>query len=303
MLLSLIRALKFSLQDISRNVWLSIVTITILLLAMFSINTLILTRAISDNAVRAVKEKVDLSLYLKSEALESKIFELKLKVNALDRVKSVRYISKQEALDSFREKNKNNPEILQALFELGKNPLSPSLIISPSEVDVVPDLIEELKSLDSNIIESRDFADNRMILEKIDNITKRIDDVGIFIIIVFIITSLLVIYNSIKVAVYTHKKEIEIMRLVGASNNFIYLPFLLSSIIYTLVASLIIISITFPLLGILQPYLEVFFVDYSINVISYFVNNFWSIFGWQFLGITLINVLASYLAVKKYAKV
>lgn len=303
MLLSLIRALKFSLQDISRNVWLSIVTITILLLAMFSINTLILTRAISDNAVRAVKEKVDLSLYLKSEALESEIFELKLKVNASDRVKSVRYISKQEALDSFRERNKNNPEILQALFELGKNPLSPSLIISPSEVETVPELIEELKSLDSNIIESRDFADNRMILEKIDNITKRIDDIGIFIIAVFIITSLLVIYNSIKVAVYTHKKEIEIMRLVGASNNFIYLPFLLSSIIYTLVASLIIISITFPLLGILQPYLEVFFVDYSINVVSYFVNNFWSIFGWQFLGITLINVLASYLAVKKYAKV
>ncbi len=303
MLLSLLRVLKFSLQDISRNIWLSIVTITIIILAMFSINTLILTRAISDNAVDAIKEKVDLSLYVKSDALESDIFDLRLRVSALDKVKSVRYISKQEALDSFREKNENNPEILQALLELGKNPLSPSLVISPRDVNSVADLIEELKSLDSNIIESRDFNDNRMILEKIDSITSRVDEIGLFIIIIFVITSLLVIYNSIKVAVYTHKREIEIMRLVGASNVFIYAPFLLSSFIYTLIATLIIVSLTLPLLGILQSYLEVFFVGYSINVVSYFVENFALIFGLQFLGISLVNVLASYLAVKKYANI
>lgn len=303
MILSLLRALKFSLQDISRNVWLSIVTITILILAMFSINTLILTRVISFNAVDAIKGKIDLSLYLKSEASEKDIFDLKLKVNALEKVKAVKYVSKQDALDSFREKNKNNPEVLQALLELGKNPLSPSLIISPKEIDDVPVLIEELKSLDSDIIESRDFNDNRLILEKIDNITNRINDVGFFIISIFIITSLLVIYNSIKVAVYTHKKEIEIMRLVGASNIFVYAPFLLSAFIYTFIASLVIIIISFPLLGILQPYLEVFFVGYSVNVVSYFVDNFWLIFGVQFLGISFVNIIASYLAIKKYAKV
>lgn len=303
MMVSLLRALKFSLQDISRNVWLSIITITILILAMFSINTLILTKAISTSAVDAIKEKVDLSLYLKNDAQESDIFALQLKVNALERVKEVQYISKQEALDSFRDKNKDNPEILQALLELGRNPLSPSLVISPQDPNNVPDLIEELRALDSNIIESRDFNDNRMILEKINNITKRIDEVGLVIIIIFIITSLLVIYNSIKVAIYTHKKEIEIMRLVGASNSFIYLPFLLSSFIYTLIATVIIILVSFPLLGILQPYLEVFFVGYSINVVSYFVNNFLLIFGVQFLAIAFINVAASYIAVRRYSKV
>jgi cell division transport system permease protein len=303
MFLYLLRALKFSLQDISRNVWLSVVTITILILAMFSINTLILTRAISDNAVNAIKEKVDLSLYLDSESSESEIFELRLRISALERVRAVHYISRQDALDSFRERNKDNPEVLQALLELGRNPLSPSLVISPQNPNDVPDLIEELRAIDSPIIESRDFNDNRMILEKIDNITNRVDDVGFFVIAVFIITSLLVIYNSIKVAVYTHKKEIEIMRLVGASNSFIYAPFLMSSLIYTLVATLVLIIISFPLLGILQPYLEVFFVDYSINIVSYFVDNFWLIFGAQFLGISLVNVLASYLAVKKHAKV
>lgn len=303
MFLSFLRILKFSLQDISRNVWLSVVTITILVLSMLSINTLILLRAISDNAVVAIKEKIDLSLYLKPDAPESEILELKNKINSMERVRAVKYTSKQEALNFFRDKNKNNPEILQAILELGKNPLSPSLVIVPENVDMIPDLIEELRAIDSNIVESRDFSDNRVLLEKINAITDRISDVGFFIILVFIITSLLVVYNSIKVAVYTQKREIEIMRLVGASNSFIYLPFLFSAVIYTLMAILIIISVSFPLLGILQPYLELFFVDYNINVVSYFVENVWTIFGWQFVGISIVNVIASYLAVSKYAKV
>ncbi len=303
MLLSFLRILKFSLQDISRNIWLSVVTVTILILSMLSINTLILLRAISDNAVVAIKEKIDLSLYLKPDSPESEILELKNRINSMERVRLVKYTSKQEALNFFRDKNKNNPEILQAILELGKNPLSPSLVIVPEDVEMIPDLIEELRAIDSNIIESRDFSDNRILLEKINTITDRISDVGFFIILVFIITSLLVVYNSIKVAVYTQKREIEIMRLVGASNSFIYLPFLFSAVIYTLMATLIMISVSFPLLGILQPYLELFFVDYNINVVSYFVENVWFIFGWQFIGISVVNVLASYLAVSKYAKV
>lgn len=300
---SFLRILKFSVQDISRNIWLSVITITILILAMFSINTLILTKTISANAIDAIKNKINISLYLTSNASEAEIFYLKDKIMAMDRVKDVKYISKQEALDSFRANNENNEEILQALTELGQNPLSPSLIINPKNADEVADLIEELKVLDSEIIESRDFADNSLILERINNITNRINDIAIIIIAVFIITSLLVIYNSIKVAIYTHKKEIEIMRLVGASNIFIHAPYLISSLIYTLVASLIIICITFPLLSIAQPYLEVFFVGYNINVVQYFSTHFFSIFGIQFLGIAIINMVASYLAVRKYSKI
>ncbi len=300
---SFLRILKFSVQDISRNIWLSVITVTILILAMFSINTLILTKTISASAIDAIKNKINISLYLTSNASEAEIFYLKDKIMAMDRVKDVKYISKQEALDSFRANNENNEEILQALTELGQNPLSPSLIINPKNADEVADLIEELKVLDSEIIESRDFADNSLILERINNITNRINDIAIIIIAVFIITSLLVIYNSIKVAIYTHKKEIEIMRLVGASNIFIHAPYLISSLIYTLVASLIIICITFPLLSIAQPYLEVFFVGYNINVVKYFSSHFLSIFGIQFLGIAIINIIASYLAVRKYSKI
>ena len=302
-MLSLYRIIKFSFQDIVRNVWLTIVTVTILLLALFSINTLITVRLISDNAVAAIKEKIDISLYLKPETAETEIMALKAKIASSPLVKNVLYVSKQSAIDAFRQKYQNNPEILSALKELGRNPLSPSLMIVPANFDESELVINNLKMIDSPIIESRDFSDNTAILGKINSITKRVNQVGFFIIFVFILTSLLVVYNAIRVAIYTHRQEIEIMRLVGASNFFIYMPYLFSAFVYALLSCLIIISIFYPFLTLLQPYLETFFTGYNINILSYFVDNFLYIFGTQFLVVLVINVIASLFAVRKYARI
>jgi cell division transport system permease protein len=160
-----------------------------------------------------------------------------------------------------------------------------------------------LKRLDSDIIESRNFSDNATITKKIDYITNKINEAGLFVIIVFSLTSLLVIYNTIKVAIYTHRREIEIMRLVGASRSFIVAPFLVSAVIYSLIATLVITSIFFPFLSLLQPYLEVFFTGYNINIVSYFISNFWAIFGIEFLAAAFASAIASALAVRKYSKI
>ena len=302
-MLTLYRIIKFSFQDIARNIWLSAATVIILLLALFSINTRITIRVTSDSATLAIKEKIDIALYIKAETPETEILSLKDSISKMERVKSVTYISQEEALADFREKYKNNQEILAALKELGRNPLSPSLVIFPNNLDEAGLLINELRMIDNSIIESRDFSDNTVVLNKINSITKKINEVGFFIIAVFILTSLLVIYNTIRVTIYTHRQEIEIMRLVGASNTFIYLPYVFSAFVYTLLSTLIIIAIFYPFLTLLQPYLEVFFMGYNINILAYFINNFWSIFGFQFLAILVINVLASLVAVRRYAKV
>lgn len=302
-MLSLYRIIKFSFQDIARNIWLTIVTITILLLALFSINTLLTVRVVSDNAVVAVRDKINISLFIKADTPESEIIALKAKISNSDKVKSINYISQQSALEVFREKYKNNQSVLNALKELGRNPLSPSLTIIPNNFASSDLLINELKMIDNPIIESRDFSDNTVILEKINNITKRVNEVGLFIIIIFVLTSLLVVYNAIRVAIYTHRQEIEIMRLVGASNFFIFMPYVVSCFIYTLLSILIVISVFYPFLSLLQPYLEVFFMGYSVNILSYFVDNFVLIFGVQFGVVLLINVIATLFAVRKYAKV
>lgn len=297
------RIIKFSLQDIARNIWLTIVTITILLLALFSINTLITVRLISDGAVTAIKEKMDISLYIKAETEEPAILELRDFILSSPRVKEVLYISKEEAINSFREKYANNQAILAALKELGRNPLSPSLTVIPQDFNDSGLVINELRVLDSAIIESRDFSDNTAILERINAITKRVSEVGLFIISIFILTSLLVVYNAIRVAIYTHRQEIEIMRLVGASNVYIYLPYLFSAFIYALVSVAVIIALFYPFLSLLQPYLEAFFLSGNIRILAYFVDNFYLVFGGQFLVVLFINAVASTFAVRKYARI
>lgn len=301
-MLSFLRIIKFSLQDITRNIWLSIVTITILLLALLSINTMLTVQTVSDNAVNAVKEKIDISLYLNADASENDISALRNQINGMPEVKLIVYTSKQAALESFRSKYRDNPEILQALRELGNNPLSPSLAITPSNFEETTNLVNALRQIDSDIIESRDFSDNTAIVNKIQSITKRISEVSLVIILIFVLTSLLVVYNSIRVAVYTHKREIEIMRLVGASNYFIYMPFLFSAFIYAVISILLMISIFYPFLTLFQPYLEVFLAGYNVNLVTYFVNNFWFIFGAQFGVILFITLVASFFAVRKYAR-
>jgi cell division transport system permease protein len=240
---------------------------------------------------------------LKPDTVESEIIALKNKIAASPKVKNVIYTSKQSAIDSFRAKYENDPTVLAALKELGKNPLSPSLTVIPNNFDESNLVINDLKMLNNSIIESRDFSDNATILNKISNITKRVNEAGLGLILIFVLTSLLVVYNAIRVAIYTHRQEIEIMRLVGASNFFIYMPYVFSALVYALLSVLIIISVFYPFLTLLQPYLEAFFMGYNVNILAYFVDNFWFIFGAQFLAVLVINIVASLFAVRKYARV
>lgn len=302
-LLSFARIIKFSFQDISRNIWLSIVTITILILALFTINMLLVVKVVEQSAISAIEEKMDISLYLNPNSKENEIIALKTKINSLEEVKNISYISKTDALAYFIEKNKNKSEILEALKELKENPLSASLRIEPKKVEMATSLINKIDKIDDELIESHTFSDHKIILNKINSITKKVSKIGLFISIIFILITLLVIYNSIKIAIYTHKKEIGIMRLVGASNIFIYMPFLLSNIIYAFAGILAILIIFYPFLSILQPYLETFFVGHNVNLISYFNDNFLYIFGTQFLAITTITMLASLIAIRKYTKI
>ncbi len=302
-LISVFRAIKFSFQDIGRNIWLSVVTVTILVLALFTVNMLLVVDVISKAAVKSVKERIDVNIYLKPEASEEKIKALAAKIEDIKSVKSVKYISSAKALADFQVKHRKDPEILAALRELGKNPLSPVLVIKPRNVEQSSKFIADLDKIQADIIESRDFEDHKLVLAKIDAITKKINDAGIFISSVFILITILLVYNSVRVAIYTHRREIRIMRLVGASNWFIRLPYIFSSLIYTVCGLAIMLAAFFPFLNLLQPYLETFFVNYHINIVEYFKAGFFNIFGLELAALALVNIIASLIAVNKYSRV
>jgi len=303
MFISFFRAIKFSVQDVVRNIWLSLVTIIILVLTLFTVNMLLVVKVVGQTAVDAIKEKIDVNLFLKNDAPEDRIEALKMKISSLSEVKSVEYISKDAAMEEFRMRHQENPEILDALKELGKNPLTPTLVIKPTNMDVFDKLINQLNIIEDDIIESRNFANYKTMLDKINNITIKVSNAALGLSSIFIFITLLVIYNSVRVAIYTHRKEITIMRLVGASNWFIQLPYIFSSIIYTFFGVAIVMLLFWPFLNLLQPYLETFFVSYNVNLVQYFYGNILTIFGIQFLVAAAINILASLIAVRRYSKI
>lgn len=302
-LLSFARVIKFSVQDIGRNIWLSAITVVILILALFTINMLLVIDVISNASIETIKNKIDFSVYLKTDAEESEIMALKAKISNIDYVKEVRYISKAEALADFEVKHQGDSDILEALRELGKNPLSPSLIINPKTINEFDKLIIEINKIEDDIIESRNFDDHKIMISKIMEITDKISEIGMIISLIFILITILLVYNSIRVAIYTHRREIKIMRLVGASNWFIRAPFLFSSVIYTVFGILAIVGVFYFFINLLQPYIETFFIDYDINLIKHFNDNFIKIFGLQFLIALIVNMFASLIAVGKYSKV
>lgn len=303
MFISLFRAIRFSFQDIARNVWLSVVTVIILVLALFSINLLLAVQVISQAAVDTVRDKIDVSLYLRTDAPESDILALRAQISAIDNVREVIYVSKQQALEDFQTKHQNNPDIIDALRELDSNPLTPSLIIRPENVDTYDQLINELNKISNPIIERRNFDDHTLMLEKINTITDRISEAGLVASILFLLITLLVLYNTIRVAIYTHRQEIAIMRLVGASGWFIRSPFLISSVLYTLIGMVIVTILFYFFLTLLQPYLETFFLDYDFDIMTYFAQNFWKLFLVEAAGAIFVNMAASLVAVRKYSNV
>lgn len=303
MLISFYRALKFSVKDIFRNIWLSVVTIIILVLALFSINLLLVVQVISRAAIDTVRDRVDVGLYLKADAPESDVLSLRAQISGLDNVREVVYISKQQALEDFQAKQKNNPDILAALRELDTNPLSPSLIIRPQDVNRYDSLIAGLNKISSPIIESRNFDDHKLMLDKINAITDKVSQAGFFVTLLFVFITLLVLYNTIRVAIYTHRAEIGIMRLVGGSDWFIRSPFIISSLIYSLVGIVITTVLFYFFLVLLQPYLETFFANYNFDIIDYFKSNFFQFFILELIGAAVINIIASLVAVKKYSNI
>ncbi len=303
MFTSTFRVIKFSFQDFFRNFWLSFVTLTILILALFSINLLIIFQVIANSAISAIQDKVDIALYFKPEIKEEQILNVQNYLQGLSQVKSVDYISKEQALVNFKSKHQENEQIISSLEELEQNPLGASLIITAKNPNDYPVILETLSEPQyDNMIESKDFDDHKQVIERITGITKRVSTAVLFVALVFTFISILIIFNAIRMAIYTHREEIIAMKLVGATNWFVQAPFLLQGIIFAFFALVISIIITYPLLGFIQPYL-VMLLETNFNIVNYFNQNFAMIFGLEFLGAILINLISSYLAVNRYVRI
>ena len=187
-------------------------------------------------------------------------------------IKKVDYVSKDDALADFKKNNADNPIILQSLEEIGDNPLLGSLVVkanNPTDYDSVANYISSAPFKDD--IARINYGKNKEVIDKLNNLVTEIRRIGLSLALLFSFIAILITFNTIRITIYTHKQEIEVMRLVGASNFYIRMPFIFEGITYGIIASIISMIFLLVTVKFAAPYISKLIPSESL-VVFYFTN-------------------------------
>jgi len=302
MLTSFKRVIKSGWINFSRTPWLTTATIFIMIMAISLITTLYLFRGMSDFIIKDLQAKVDISVYFNKDISEKEILNAKDELSKLAEVKEVEYVSSDQALETFMERYKNNPLVLETLSEVGENPLSASLDIKVFEAPQYENLVSYLEgSSFQNKIEKIDYQEKKPVLDKLFSITSLLNKGGIGLSLILAFLTILVAFNTTRMAIYNSREEISVQRLVGGSNWFIRGPYIIQGTIVGFFATLICLVIFTILCLTLSVKLEIFYPGFSVS--KYFTSHlFWIILIQLITGIGL-GIVSSLIAIRKYLRV
>ncbi len=296
------RIIKFSLQDIVRNMSLSFMTVLILILMLLSINTLIIVRVLTDRSITSVKDQIDVSIYFDPAATPEKIEEVRGFVASMPEVTEERFLDKEQVLAEFKKTYSENSEIIQSLEELGGNPLGSTLIVKTREPRDYEKIIKALSVPEyENIIEAKTFGDTETAIDRIQTITTQVERFTYALTALFAIIAFVIIFNTIRVAIYTQRAEIGIKRLVGATNWFISGPYLVESLVFSVVSMVVTTVTVWFTLKFLDPYVSVIFESEAI-LTDYFTSHILFLLGIQFGTVFLLTLFSSMLAMRRYLR-
>jgi cell division transport system permease protein len=297
------RLLISAFKDLSRNIWLNAATVIIMVISLFTVTVMLAVDAIGNHALSALQEKIDITIQFKDHADEVKIMELKKDLEERGDVKNVEYISKDQALINFRETHKDDKSINESLDELGDNPLFGVLNVKSNALSQYKDIDAYVVGNENykDIIEKVNFKENEKAIDNFSSVLKTVKDGIVGLSVLFIIIGIMVAFNTIRLAMYAHKTEIEIMRLVGAGNWYIRMPFIIEGVIFGIVSCFVAIALMFPAVSYVSPRIMQFIPGFDLN--NYFVSNLYDITMLLLsMGIGL-GVLSSVIAIRRYLKI
>ena len=303
------RIFKNARENMMRSKLLTTATILIISLIFFVFNLMLALNIAAESVIEQVGEKLDVSVEVRSEVENYTVQTFVQTLKKRPEVKEVVYVDKDEALSRFGKKYPNVISFLDR-HQL-ENPLPGTIRIVTSDVGKNNALIDFLQQPQFNlIINQQKLSGNleqKVRNEKILNITEFIKKTGIWLNIVFALVTFLIIFNSININIHTHKKEIHIMKLVGAKHHFIRGGFILEGVFYAVFGLLI----SFGLSKIILSYLTKNLLTVISNenllaglnaILFHFEDGLWLTFGWQLLAATLAGLISSYLAIELYLK-
>ena len=305
--ITLERIIKNGFINFGRNIWLAVaaiammaITLTILLFAIIANSTF--THTIDD-----LTSHIDVVEYLKDDVSQTQRDNQITQLRNLPNVESVKYTSKAEALRAYIKLNANNPTLLAAISETD-NPLPASITIKPTDPNKIQDIQNFLDKPAQKALQSDPTSysgDRKAAIDKITSATHFFQQAGIVGIVVFIIISMLIIFNTIRMAIFNRRDELIIMRLLGASTAFIRGPFVVETMLYGAVAAAISLTICCALFRVASSTLQasslgLLDIGYSSK---YFSDHLFSILTIQMLVGILIGAASSGIATRRYLRI
>ncbi len=300
------RIIKAGFQNFIRNATLAIAAIAVMVITLTIVLFSLIANATFNNTIQEITNRIDISVYLKDSVTKEQKDKLLNDLNQIENVKEVKYLSKEDALTAYKEQNKDNIDLLLAISQTD-NPLPATVQIKPKDPNKIQDIQsyldgEEVKQLQSD--ETSYSGDRKTALDQITRATRFLQQAGIFGVVVFAIVSMLIIFNTIRMAIFNRRDELTIMRLLGATTWYIRGPFVVETIIYGVAAAAISIFICNALFAVSASA----FNASSLGLLDItFANRYFAEhFGWILasqlgLGI-LIGAVSSTIATRRYLK-
>ncbi|MCK5490353.1 MAG: ABC transporter permease [Candidatus Pacebacteria bacterium] len=289
-------------KDLVRNVWLNLATIIIIVIALFTITTMLAIDKVGNHALLSLQNQIDISVQFKGDANEEKILEFKKDLEQREEINAVEYISKEQALITFQDAHREEGFIEESIEELGENPLFAILNIKANEISQYGIINEYIINNNNykDIVEKVNYKKNEKALNTLSGMLKSVKDGIMVLTILFVLISILIVFNTIRLAMYSHKKEIEIMRLVGASNWYIRMPFIIEGAILGLVGCVLTLAIISPAAVYISPRIMVILPEFDLY--WYFMNNFVNVSLLLLLVASGMGIFGSFVAIRRYLK-
>lgn len=297
-----IRIFNAGWTNFKRNSYLSFATTGVMTLVLLLFSGLLVVNYISSQIVKGLEDKVDVSVYFKTEAPEDTIMAVKDDLIKLSDVKEVNYISRDQALQDFKTVHAGQANIEDSLAELDFNPLQASLVVKAKDSSKYPSIVGYLEANKfRSLMDKITYYQNETVIKKIQNISNGIRNWGLMATLGLTLIAVLVTFNTIRLTIYNQKQEIEIMRLVGGSTWHVKAPYLIEGGLYGAFAAALTAVLFYPGLYTVSSKMDVLLP--GVSLIGYFAANII-----QFVAIILcagitIGITSSFVAIRRFLKV
>lgn len=298
------RLVNSGVTNFLRNIWISIAATSMVAITLFIISIIIILYALTNVAIQNSTDRIGVvTAYFNQQTTDQEVRNVIEEVRGLQGVREVTYITKEQAIAQFRQIHQNEPNWIESLNEFSdaENPLTGSIAVKAYDLADYSHIYETLKN-DRYKPYFQNVRDNQSVIDKLHGIIQFITKFGILLAAIFMVVTVLVTFNTIRLTIYNRREEVEIMRLVGATNWYIRWPFMIEGILYsifaTLLTSLIILTLLILLSGRIENFLQIQVLGSSLIGAL-----FWRILLVNFLASIILAIIASAIAMRRYLKV